>query len=88
MAEAAVASMPTVYVVEGDPVGRDGIDRLLRSLGCAVHSFGSVTEFANQPCADGPACLVLDLRMPDALVDLDTSLPPEAASYCISTVYP
>ncbi len=54
----------TVYVVDDDPQVRDGLDSLLRSVGYQVRSFASATAFAAHARADGPGCLVLDVRMP------------------------
>ncbi|MDX8533846.1 response regulator transcription factor [Mesorhizobium sp. VK25A] len=54
----------TIYVVDDDPLVRDGLDSLLRSVGYEVCTFASVDEFARHPRADAPSCLVLDVRMP------------------------
>ena len=54
----------TVLVVDDDPDLRASIGRLLRSLGIESRLFGSVSEFLKTDPPDGPACLVLDVRMP------------------------
>jgi FixJ family two-component response regulator len=52
-----------VFVVDDDPSVRRSTERLLRSAGLKVQTFGSAREFLrHQP--DGPSCLVLDVRMP------------------------
>lgn len=57
---------PTVYVVDDDPSVRDGLDSLFRSIGYDTRVFASPRDFLLHPRSDGPACLVLDVRMPDA----------------------
>ncbi|MBB3612372.1 response regulator transcription factor [Rhizobium sp. BK602] len=57
---------PTIYVVDDDPSVRDGLDSLLRSVGYDVGSFASPRDFLAHRRSFGPACLVLDVRMPDA----------------------
>jgi len=53
-----------VFVVDDDPGIRDALASLLRSVGLAVETFGSAQEFCNRQPPDGPACLVLDVRLP------------------------
>jgi DNA-binding NtrC family response regulator len=53
-----------VFVVDDDPAIRDALTSLLRSVGLAVETFGSAQEFCNRQPPDGPACLVLDVRLP------------------------
>ncbi|MFF0949663.1 response regulator transcription factor [Rhizobium leguminosarum] len=57
---------PTVYVIDDDPSVRDGLDSLFRSIGYETRSFASPRDFLLHPRPCGPACLVLDVRMPDA----------------------
>ncbi|MFK0206248.1 response regulator transcription factor [Agrobacterium sp. NPDC090283] len=65
----------TVYVVDDDPSVRDGLDSLFRSVGYEVRCFASPPEFLLQARSAGPACLVLDVRMPDASgLDLQAEL--------------
>ena len=54
----------TVFVVDDDPQVRDSIGQLLRSLGMDTQLFASVFDFLKSDEADGPTCLVLDVRLP------------------------
>jgi FixJ family two-component response regulator len=54
----------TVLVIEDDVELRNSLGRLLRSVGLHARLFGSVSEFLNSDPLDGPACLVLDVRLP------------------------
>lgn len=54
-----------VYVVDDDLIVLRAIDRLLRSSGFTVQIFASPKAFLGRLPYDGPACLVLDLRMPE-----------------------
>ncbi|MDK4701094.1 MULTISPECIES: response regulator transcription factor [unclassified Rhizobium] len=56
----------TVYVIDDDPSVRDGLDSLLRSVGYDTRGFASPRDFLASPRPEGPACIVLDVRMPDA----------------------
>ena len=60
MAEA----IPTVIVIDDDPAIRESIGSLLRSVGLQARLFASVDEFLKASRPDGPACLVLDVRLP------------------------
>lgn len=53
-----------VYVVDDDQSVREGLDSLLRSVGYRVRCFSSTHDFLLQYSPEGPACLVLDVRMP------------------------
>ena len=55
---------PIVFVVDDDPSVRTSTERLVRSAGFKVETFGSAAEFLASPRPDGPACLVLDVRLP------------------------
>ena len=55
---------PIVFVVDDDPSVRTSTERLVRSVGFAVKTFGSAAEFLASPRPEVPACLVLDVRMP------------------------
>jgi FixJ family two-component response regulator len=55
---------PTVVVVDDDPSVREGLETLLRSVDLQVRLHGSVQEFLSSRRPDGPACLVLDVRLP------------------------
>src|SRR5271155_347360 len=54
----------TILVIEDDVELRHSIARLLRSVGLNTKLFGSVSEFLKSEPADGPSCLVLDVRLP------------------------
>jgi FixJ family two-component response regulator len=54
----------TVLVVDDDPTLRESVGRLLRSLGLEAQLFASIADFLNSDPPDGPACLVLDVRLP------------------------
>jgi two-component system, LuxR family, response regulator FixJ len=55
---------PTVYIVEDDPDMRDSLRWLLKTVGLRAVTFSSAEEFVRGFSVDGPACLVLDVRMP------------------------
>jgi FixJ family two-component response regulator len=59
-----IEPLPTVLVIDDDPSVQRALRRLLRSAGLRVETFGSAEEFLAQPAPDGPACVVLDVRMP------------------------
>jgi FixJ family two-component response regulator len=54
----------TVFVVDDDPALRESVGRLLRSLGLDTQLFASISDFLESDPPDGPACLVLDVRLP------------------------
>ena len=54
-----------VFVVDDDFYTREAIEDLLRSVGHDVRTYGSVDDFLQDRPADLPACLVLDVRLPD-----------------------
>src|SRR3954469_13732359 len=54
----------TVIVVDDDPAIRESIGGLLRSVGLQAKLFTSVDEFLKAGRPNGPACLVLDVRLP------------------------
>lgn len=54
-----------VFVVDDDESVREGLESLLRAEGFRVKTYASAGEFLDQPVIDSPACLVLDLQMPD-----------------------
>ena len=55
---------PSVLIIDDDPEFCDSVGRLLRSVGLRTEQFSSVHDFLNAKLADGPTCLVLDIRMP------------------------
>jgi FixJ family two-component response regulator len=54
----------TVFIVDDDRSVRDAVGSLLRSVGLNVELFESAQEFLDHRPPQGPACLVLDVRMP------------------------
>ncbi|MEM9187355.1 MAG: response regulator [Planctomycetota bacterium] len=54
----------TVFVVEDDLDTREAITDLLSPSGVKVRSFGSAEEFLGRYSSNGPACLLLDERLP------------------------
>ena len=56
-------TVPTVFVVDDDDDVRRALARLLRTLGMQVSTFASAREFLRCPRPDGPACLILDVRL-------------------------
>lgn len=60
----AVEPEPMVYVIDDDPSVRAALEDLLASMGWQVRAFASIVDFLADPRGDGPACLVLDVRMP------------------------
>jgi FixJ family two-component response regulator len=59
-------SDPIVYVVDDDEAVRDAVKRLIASVGLRVETFGSTRAFLDSKRPEAPACLVLDVRLPDA----------------------
>ena len=66
-----------VFVVDDDASVRKSLERLLTSVGYKVQTFDSARAFLARPQmpAEGPQCLILDIRMPGVSgLDLQTSL--------------
>jgi CheY-like chemotaxis protein len=57
-------AQPTIIIVDDDPGIRESLEGLLRSVGLQVKALASVPEFVNEGRPEGPACLVLDVRLP------------------------
>jgi FixJ family two-component response regulator len=60
-----VTSDPIVFVIDDDAAIRDAVKKLISSVGLRVETFGSTQEFLDRKRPDGPACMVLDVRLPD-----------------------
>jgi FixJ family two-component response regulator len=79
----APSERPIVFVVDDDALVRDAIEDLLESVGLEVRLFASAAEFLETRRPDVPACLVLDVRLPEqsgldfqqAVVGTDMELP-------------
>jgi FixJ family two-component response regulator len=54
-----------VFVVDDDPAVRTSTARLIQSADLRVETFGSAQEFLKRQRWGAPACLVLDVRLPD-----------------------
>jgi FixJ family two-component response regulator len=54
-----------VFVVDDDSRVRDALTTLLESAGLEVAAFASATAFLEADKPDAPACLLLDLDLPD-----------------------
>jgi FixJ family two-component response regulator len=50
--------------VDDDPSVRQGLDRLIRSLGWKAETFASAQEFLSHNWTSPPSCVVLDLQLP------------------------
>lgn len=53
-----------VFVIDDDESIRQALRSLIRSVGLEVETFASAHEFLERARPDGPACLILDVRMP------------------------
>jgi FixJ family two-component response regulator len=54
----------TVFVIDDDAFVRAAIQGLLKSVNLRSEAFGTAEEFLRSKRPDGPACLVLDVRLP------------------------
>src|ERR1700738_3154316 len=59
-----MTEQPTIIIVDDDPGIREALGSLIRSVGVHAKALASVPEFLNEGRPDGPACLVLDVRLP------------------------
>jgi len=57
-------SKAIVYVVDDDLSVRQGLERLLRTIGWEVETFASAQDFLAGRRATTPSCLVLDVALP------------------------
>ena len=62
--DAGKPEAPTVFVVDDDTSVREALSSLIRSTGLRVKVFSSAGEYLREKTPDGPACLVLDVRLP------------------------
>ena len=56
---------PIVFVVDDDRRVREALSRLITSAGLAVITFPTAGDFLACEKPDAPACLILDLQLPD-----------------------
>jgi FixJ family two-component response regulator len=61
----AVIPRQIVFVVDDDPAVCVALGRLIRSVGIEVETFASAQDFLRSTRPEVPACLVLDVRLPD-----------------------
>jgi FixJ family two-component response regulator len=59
-----IASNGIVFLIDDDASVRRGVSRLLRSAGYKSESFGSASDFLAREQHPGPACVIVDVRMP------------------------
>jgi FixJ family two-component response regulator len=59
-----MAPAPVVHLVDDDESLRTALTRLLDAAGYQVRAYASAGEFLLGDPADGPSCLLLDVRMP------------------------
>jgi FixJ family two-component response regulator len=55
---------PIVFIVDDDDSVRKALTRLIKSVDLTVETFASADDFLKRDSHNGPACLVLDIRMP------------------------
>jgi FixJ family two-component response regulator len=75
--ECRVPDIPAsvVYIVDDDASMREALQSLIRAGGYQVRAFESAQQFLRFERCDLPACLVLDVRMPDTSgLDLQRTL--------------
>ena len=75
-----------VSVVDDDPSVRRSLARLVKGAGYRVEAFASAHEFLARPPEEGPACLLLDVRMP-GLTGLDLQEALAIAAHSTSIVF-
>jgi FixJ family two-component response regulator len=56
---------PIVYIVDDDERVREALGELLASHGMRSQSFGSAGDYVRAAKPDAPACLILDVELPD-----------------------
>ena len=73
-----------VHIIDDDEALLDALDSLFRSTGLTTRRYNSASDFLDElPVNDGPACIVVDVRMPgvnglefqDRLKELGFDLP-------------
>jgi FixJ family two-component response regulator len=58
------ADSSTIFIIDDDLSVRISIQGLLKSVGLSSEPFASTQEFLAWQGADGPSCLILDVRLP------------------------
>jgi FixJ family two-component response regulator len=59
-----IPSDSLVFLIDDDASVRKGVSRLLRSAGYKNEAFRSASDFLAREQHSGPACIVVDVRMP------------------------
>ena len=59
-----MSSLAMVYVVDDDEAVRESTVCLVGAMGLSVRDYESADDFLADLENDGPACLILDIRMP------------------------
>ena len=75
-----------VSVVDDDPSVRRSLARLVKGAGYRVEAYASAQEYLARPPEEGPACLLLDVRMP-GLTGLDLQETLAIAAHSTSIVF-
>ena len=57
-------AVPTIHVVDDDASFRKSVSRLLLTCGYSVTAYETATELLENLPAEGPGCVLLDVRMP------------------------
>lgn len=61
----AMADGAKIFIVDDDASVRMAVKRLLTSAGYDIEAFSSADGFLNRTAHTGPACVILDLAMPE-----------------------
>jgi FixJ family two-component response regulator len=75
-----------ICIIDDDPVVREGIGDLVRSLGYEVAIFESAEEFLAAGCLAETSCLITDIQMP-GLSGLDLQRRLAAAGNCPPVIF-
>jgi FixJ family two-component response regulator len=59
------ASEEIVFLVDDDARVREAIGELLASMGWRAETFARAADYVSYPRPDSPACLILDVELPD-----------------------
>jgi FixJ family two-component response regulator len=56
---------PLIFVIDDDELMRKSVKRLLAGTDYDVETFASAADFLSRPPYTGPACVIVDVRMPE-----------------------